>query len=880
MNRIDLSGIWKLYMDSSCSGSVPITYNDEICLPDTTSHASKGSKSSERASGYLTDPYKFEGYAWYCREFTVPQYAVGEEMFIKLERTRMTELYIDGRRIGENSSLCTPHLYRLPELGCGVHKIEICVKNVGYPTRGGHLTSPDTQTNWNGITGRIEFITRPKGRIDDVKITSDIDSNSIEIIFSSNMNGEAFITVDGYGTISADVINGINKVIYTPEKKMPLWDEFTPEVLTLCIAFNGEIQRVPFGMRKISADGRKLLINGRETFLRGKHDGMIFPLTGYAPTDVSGWLEVMKTARSFGINHYRFHTCCPPEAAFEAADVLGIYLQPELPFWGTIEDEITEEQKYLIEEGFRILRTYGNHPSFVMMSLGNELWGSKEILNKILADYKEEDNRHLYTDGSNNFQFVPCVLENADFLSGVRLSHDRLYRGSYAICDAPLGFIQTDRPNTVHNYDKIISPDVLGESTKGGKIKIQYGTGIKEVDADGAEMFIPNVPVISHEVGQYETYPDYNEIEKYTGTLKAENIALYKEKAVEKGIIGFSDKFFRASGALAVDCYKREIEAALKSDELSGFQLLDIQDFTGQGTALVGILNSLMQPKGTVSAKEWRGFCSSTVIMAEFEKFVFNADEKIEFGLTLFNTSPYLSAENVSWFIYDDDKLTASGNVKLSCGGKVTRLGKIAFVSEKITRPTEYRLELTIDGTDICNSYIFFVYPDLDISITENEIKYGEKAIRVIHDISEAGEEPSVYVPSSDGKLEGTYCTDFWCYPMFRSISESMNRPVPIGTMGCLINSKSPLLEAFNSRTYSTPQWFEIIKHSHCENLDGTDIIPDVWMIDNPDRAQRLGIIYTLPKSRGKTIVCTSRLWEISDLPEARWLAYSLIKTL
>ena len=70
--------------------------------------------------------------------------------------------------------------------------------------------------------------------------------------------------------------------------------------------------------------------------LRGKHDGLIFPKTGYAPTDVNEWLRVLGIAKSYGINHYRFHTCCPPDAAFTAADLLGIYMEPELPFWGTI----------------------------------------------------------------------------------------------------------------------------------------------------------------------------------------------------------------------------------------------------------------------------------------------------------------------------------------------------------------------------------------------------------------------------------------------------------------------------------------------------------------------------------------------------------------
>ncbi len=882
MNKIDLSGKWKLELDKSCGDPVSGIYHDEIILPDTVSHARKSPKSNERAEGYLTDPYKYEGAAWFGRDLSVREEWLDKELYLRLERTRKTVLYVDGKRCGDCDSLCTPHIYKLPKLTAGMHSLDLWVSNVDYPTKGGHMTSPDTQTNWLGITGDVELIIRPRVHIDDIKILSETTPEKVVFSCTSTEKCEAYVTVSGGRTDTVDLKKGENKITYVPENALPTWDEFSPDLLKLCVASNGEMQTVSFGIRTLGKAGRKLLINGRETFLRGKHDGMIFPLTGYAPTDVESWLKVMGTAKEFGINHYRFHTCCPPDAAFTAADILGIYMQPELPFWGTIEDEINDEQRYLIEEGSRILKEFGNHPSFVMMSLGNELWGSKEVLNGILARYKSEDDRHLYTDGSNNFQFWPCVLENSDFLSGVRLSRDRLYRGSYAMCDAPQGFIQTDIPNTVHNYDKIIVPETAGESSEGGKILIQYGTGVKEVEAGSTEAFIPEVPVISHEVGQYETYPDYGEIEKYTGALKAENLAIYKERAAQKGISDYAGSFFRASGALAVDCYKREIEAALKSEELSGFQLLDIQDFTGQGTALVGVLNSLMQPKGTVTAEKWRQFCNSTVIMAEFEKFVFRADESIDIGITLFNTDPDFSAELVSYTIEFDGSVEQYGNIRVKNEKRVNRLGKVSFKADSISAPAVYKLKLSVENTEICNTYEFFVYPDIDISVSEDSISFGGRTIKISHTEEEALGRlekgiKTIYIPDPTDKLPGTYCTDFWCYPMFRSISESMNKPLPIGTMGLLTDNKSALLASFPTEDHTTAQWFNIVMHSHCENLDGTDIIPDVWVIDNPSRAEKLGLLYRIKTGSGELTVCTSRLWEIAEEPEVKWFAKSLI---
>lgn len=266
---------------------------------------------------------------------------------------------------------------------------------------------------------------------------------------------------------------------------------------------------------------------------------MIFPKTAFAPTDLEEWLRVMKISKSYGMNHYRYHTCCPPEAAFIAADMLGIYMEPQLPFWGTITEEgeenhNQEEQDFLVEEGFNMLKFFGNHPSYCMMSMGNELWGSKKILNDIIGGYKKFDSRHLYTQGSNNFQWFPNVIENDDFFVGVRLANDRLIRGSYAMCDAPLGHIQTDKPAANHDYDSIIRPKKQASSTEiseDGTVQIQYGTTMKTVKASEADAdFIPEVPIVTHEIGQYETYPNFKEIEKYTGSLKARNFEVFRER--------------------------------------------------------------------------------------------------------------------------------------------------------------------------------------------------------------------------------------------------------------------------------------------------------------------------------------------------------------
>lgn len=881
---IDLSGIWQVCLDEEKHGEVPVKYEMVMELPGSTSHAGLGKVNEERKYGCLTDIYKFEGYAWFTRTVEITEEQSRQELTLFLERTRKTAVYLDGEKVGEYCSLCTPHRYALGRLTAGEHRLTVRVDNTDYPTAGGHLTSQDTQTNWNGITGKIGLIGHgaETAYAESVSVCSDIAGGTMRITaeIAGKGAGTAKIKVvdenGEYGAVQAEYKAGETlECVIELADNTPRWSEHSPALLRLEID-TGEVSRFAVGFRQMTAEGLKLRVNGSETFLRGKHDGMVFPKTGFAPTDTASWIKVFETAKRYGINHYRFHTCCPPQAAFDAADFMGIYLEPELPFWGTIPDELTEEHIFLREEGFRILREFGHHPSFVMMSMGNELWGSRERLEELLAGYRAVCPDKLYVQGSNNFQFVPCVLENDDIFSGVRFSRERLIRGSYASCDAPFGHIQTDEPNSAHNYDGMIVPGersgARGGST-GGEIMIQYGTEMKKVSASDSGEIIPNVPVISHEVGQYYIYPNYDEIAKYSGSLKHYTYEDYRETARERGLLPYAEEFFRASGALSAECYRNEIETALRSELMSGFQLLDIQDFPGQGIATVGILDPFMDSKGIIEPGDWRKFCGRTVVMAELKKFVYTAGEPIECGLMVSSTDPHFSGAKINWTVTVGETGVASGASALGASsGRISRADNIEFTVE-CGEPCTAELSLRVDGSGTVNSYKLYIYPDIDVKITESGITYKGRTVPIIRDLPpKNADRGALYIPdAAEDSLRGEYCTDFWCYGMFRSISESMGKPVPTGTLGLLIDTDSALLGGFPCEKHTTPQWYGIVTHSHCAKLP-RDIVPDVWVIDNPQRAERLALLYRV----GGAVVCTSRLWEIADRIEVKHFAASL----
>lgn len=884
MMKIDLSGQWRVKLDAEKQETMPQAYSETMTLPGTTSAAGLGMPNPAKETGCLTDAYRFEGAVWFMRTFTAGDWT-GEQTMLTLERTRKTTVYLDGRPIGHQESLCTPHRYFLPPVHAGEHTLVIRVDNTDYPTRGGHLTSPDTQSNWNGITGEIT-LTVAHTLLTDLTVRPDLRRGCLRVHghIIGAPDGVAGIVLPGQMEHLLPYRGGVLNGECPLKGDEAFWDEAHPEIHTISIDLDGDVYETTFGLRDVRTVGRRLLINGRETFLRGKVDNLLYPKTGYTPTDVASWMTILGIAKEYGINHYRYHTACPPDAAFTAADLLGVYMAPELPFWGTVAEEGEEgyderERDFLFQEGFRILREYGHHPSFLWLSLGNELWGSKDVLNRMMRAYREADDTKLYSSGANNYQFVPDVLDEENVFVGVRLGRERLIRGSYAMCDAPQGIVQTTAPESVSNYDASIVPETLGQSGEAGKVQIQYGTGVKEVDAQSADALIPDVPIISHEVGQYVFYPDFSEIPHYTGPLKPRNIEAMRENLERAGLYGEHEAFFRQTGRLAVDCYKREIETLLRSREVSGFQLLDLQDYTGQGTALVGVLNAMMENKGLISAEEWREFCAGTVVLGEFASFTGVMGEDIRFDVQISECDPEKQHTRIHCTLMDGEReLYACDVAPGARHGRLTDAVSVTFPAECYRDAVQERImRLTVvltleDGTR--NHYPIWLIPPVDIRITREGIEKDGRMVAFVS-AEENADGAAIVVPSAEGQLPAEYCTDFWCYPMFRSISESMGKPVPVGTMGLSIDTASPLLKRFAQEDYTTPVWYAILQTAHVQRLPA-DICPAVQMIDNTERCARLGILY----QQDGVWHLTARLWEKPNDPAVRALAWSLWEAL
>lgn len=858
--RIDLSGEWESSL-GKCK------------LPGSTDENKLGSGEHRKdVTHQLTRTHPFSGKVVYEKEITIPAKWNGKRKVLFMERTKPSTLWIDGDSIGSYGHIYAPHEYLLPELTEGKHTIKIRIDNsehsVPKEIQGSHAWTDGTQTNWNGILGDFHIEAMPHTFIKNVQVYPSVKDKkavvAISINSTSKQKGSIRLVCESWNsreqhTLPAlkkdvELDKGENRIEMAIEmgEKMLTWSEFHPALYRLNASLDtkdGEDnQIVQFGMRDFSTEGTQFTINGFKTFLRGKHDACVFPLTGYAPMDIESWRKVFRIAKYYGINYYRCHSYTPPKAALEAADIEGIYFQAELPLWGRISANNNRLNEFLLNEARMTLDFLGNHPSFTMFGLGNELSGDVSIMRSWIESFRQQDNRHLYSFGSNNFLGWQGPQEGEDYFTTCRVGWGEGYtshvRSSFAFVDAEKGgILNNTRPNTRANYAEAIAK-------------------------------CPH-PVIGHETGQFQIYPDYKEIEKYTGVLYPYNLEIFRDRLKKNGLQDQEKEFHKASGRFAIECYKGDIEYALRTPGLGGFQMLDLQDFPGQGSALVGILDAFMDSKGLISADEFRGFCAPVVPLALMDSYCLNTAQDLSIDVAISNFEEKDWTRPLHWRLEEEDStgFSVQGEIKVNVAqGTVTQVGNIKTSLDNIKKPTQLRLTLSTGSYK--NRYSLWTYPDSKPE-TEEGIRVcrqlDHNAIRLL----EQGEK-ILYIPNHKDvekqSISGLFTPDYWNYAMFKSISENAGKEVSPGSLSLLMNEKHPLFRLFPTECHSNWQWWSIVRNARPLILDNTPhhYKPLIQVIDNVERNHKLGLLFEFSVLGGKVLVCMSNLDAVQDTPEGR----------
>ena len=881
---IDLSGQWNFQIDPLDKGIGARWFDrglsDRIYLPGSMAGNGKGdpvttdtkwigyfsrsewykdsSYGRYRRTGNIKVPFCLQpvkyyvGPAWYQKAVLIPTEWKGKHISLFLERCHWeTSLWVDDRFVGILNALGTPQEFSLDFISPGKHHITLRIDNRIKDINPGidaHSISDNTQTDWNGVVGALQLRCRPTHYISDVQVFPDVEGGRLHVraVVHSVVRGafseRVSFSVSGLPVLRKELSSAGDSAIVEVEYKMGdhplLWDEFHPNLYTLNVGLgNGDRRSVVFGMRSFKANGQSFAVNGRRIFLRGTLECAIFPLTGYPPTDLASWARIFRIARSYGLNHLRFHSWCPPEAAFEAADRAGFYLSIECSAWAKVGDGEGID-KFLYEESNRIVKEFGNHPSFCMMPYGNEPSGDHqtEYLRGFVNYWKGKDSRRVYTTASG----WPSIGEN-DYNVTPTPRIQRWGEGVKSIINSRI-------PATDYDWDSLLPSR--------------------------------RIPTVSHEIGQWCVYPNFRERSKYTGVLRAKNFDIFYDRLVEHGMRTLADSFLLASGKLQVLCYKADIEAALRTPQFAGFQLLDLHDFPGQGTALVGVLDPFWDDKGYVTAKEYRRFCSPTVPLVRMPKLIYLNNERLVAAVEIAHFgAESLGAVTPQWAIRDKaGRLLYQGKLErttIPIGNNIS-LGTIRQDLSGISGPAELTLTVKVDS--FSNAWNFFVYPAVLPVATAGIYVTKKLDDRALEELSAGGrvlltiKKGSVRVEKGGGVAVG-FSSIFWN-------TAWTNHQAP-HTLGILCDPAHPALRQFPTKYYSDYQWWDAMSHCNAIRLDAVDarIKPIVRIIDDWNTAWPLGLIFECRVGKGRLLVSGVDLLEDKEgRPEARQLLYSLKK--
>ncbi len=805
----------------------------------------------------LTRRHTFEGAARLTRtvDFEPPE---DRRAFFEVERARCLRLFVGGREVTpyDAPTLSAPQSFEVTGLIHAGSRLTLLSDNSypGLPREeilNASAATDETQTNWNGAIGYVRLRMEEAVFISSLRVLprgNALDA-VIEIDAAMPYRGVVRLTCEALMEDAArrvDLPAGRHELRFDGlpiVKKARRWDEGEENLYALTASLEGfEAKTVRFGIRDFGDDGTgRLALNGRRLFLRGEANCAVFPETGHPPMTVPEWTKLLETYRAYGVNAVRFHSWCPPEAAFEATDALGMLMQPELSHWNPKDAfESDAAWDYYRAELSAILRAYANHPSFVMMTLGNELATGKPghaRMDALLDMARAIDATRLYANGSNVHYGERGCDSASDFYTSFGW-RGMLLRGTMAgdarTGGALPGHINGTHPSARTNYSAAM-----------GQLREEY-----------------RKPVFSFEVGQYEVLPDFSELADFRGVTDPANLRLIRDRAAELGLPDRWNDWVRATGELALLCYREEAEAALRTPELSGLSLLGLQDFPGQGTALVGMLNSHMRPKPFDFARpeRFRAFFRDQLPLALLEKYAWETDEVLRAEVVVANYGKTSVMGALRWRLegegYSEPGTLADGPWPM---GGLTRAGVLEAPLRAVGRPT--RLELTLEAGEISNRYPLWVYPAVAPRCPEGVAVADtcEAAVAALNAGARVFLDPPVEVPLN--AVPTHFSTDFWSVGTF---------PYQSGTMGQLIDAAHPLFKAFPTRDYTEWQWWPMASSRAVLLPRAVQTI--VAQLDSFAKLRPMAQLFERRVGKGRLMFSSFGLRGLQQYPEARAL--------
>ena len=328
-----------------------------------------------------------------------------------------------------------------------------------------------------------------------------------------------------------------------------------------------------------------------------------------------------------------------------------------------------------------------------------------------------------------------------------------------------------------------------------------------------------------------------------------------------------AEDFLMASGKLQALCYKADIEAALRTPGFAGFHLLQLHDFPGQGTALVGILNPFFENKGYITAEEFRMFCNETVPLARMQKMVYRNNESFRANVEIahFGENPLADAE-VACYVITSKGDTLNKEVfkknKIEIGN-CSEIGVYKMDLSDLKEAQKLTFEVLLPGTPYKNRWDFWVYPAVQ-EVKKGRVLVTDKLDKKAEAVLKEGGSVLLLNYGKIRKDKGAqvaigFSTVFW--------NTAWTNNQPPHTLGILCDPKQPVFRDFPTEYHSNWQWWDPVSHSQVMIIDGfpANLKPLIQPIDTWFENRRLALAFETKTNGGKLLVCSIDLENIAE---------------
>lgn len=288
------------------------------------------------------------------------------------------------------------------------------------------------------------------------------------------------------------------------------------------------------------------------------------------------------------------------------------------------------------------------------------------------------------------------------------------------------------------------------------------------------------------------------------------NFDVIKKEMIQKGVYHKLDDYVKASGDLAVKLYKEDIEAALRTKDFGGFELLSLCDYTGQSTATIGILDVFFDSKGLIEPEKFRQFCNSVVPLFKAKRIFANTETlEAELDLYDFGEKKIVNPEY-------DVKIYNGSELFYKCKTTDT---KISVALSDIKKSAQLNVAVSVQGYK--NEWHIFVFAPCEENKDVRYIRTQEE----LKEIIKTGGRAVATKECFDKPTDGSFIPVFWSPVHFPS-----QKPC-----GAIIDNTHPIFENFPTEKYPDYQWQTLLDNS--KNVDissfGDDFKPIIEAVPN-----------------------------------------------